>query len=201
VRCPRICATPTTAVARTLGHGEGYRYPHDAPSDGWTSTTGPTPWRTTSTTSPLSTATSATSPHASIAHEHRRSKNALAGLPPRFSGGGARATVRSCSAGGRHAAGTRRAPRSQAPAPRRCPCDRLGPAARRVRRGGARASRPRRPRRAVSAVSTPDRPRTTVPRPRQFGSLYGPTGATISAVRSWLGSQVSRSVRRRPTDS
>ena len=30
-RCRRTCATPTTAGRKKLGHGQGYRYAHDAP--------------------------------------------------------------------------------------------------------------------------------------------------------------------------
>ena len=32
--CPPTCATPTTGVRATIGHGEGYVYPHDLPG-GW----------------------------------------------------------------------------------------------------------------------------------------------------------------------
>ena len=33
-RCRRTCGTPTTRGPKVLGHGEGYRYPHDDPR-GW----------------------------------------------------------------------------------------------------------------------------------------------------------------------
>ena len=39
--CPPTCATPTTGVRPSIGHGEGYVYPHDDPGPGSTSSTGP----------------------------------------------------------------------------------------------------------------------------------------------------------------
>ena len=33
-RCPPTCATPTTGRPRSIGHGQGYVYPHDQPG-GW----------------------------------------------------------------------------------------------------------------------------------------------------------------------
>jgi len=68
VRCPPICETPTIA-AHAPRHGEGYRYPHDAPS-GWVDQHyRPDALEDHVYYEPSEHATSATSPLVSIARE------------------------------------------------------------------------------------------------------------------------------------
>ena len=176
--------------AATIGHGEGYRYPHDDPRAGWTSSTGPRTWRATSTTNPRSTARSATSTAAGPAPDEEPDGRTA----PLARGAGAGRAGRHARprAGRRHPGRRRRTDHRRAGGPGQDaqggPRDRT--AAGRPRTSPSTSCWPRDPAglsAAVAAVSTPGSHQyRQYLAPGEFAARSAPTRPPWPSVRAWL---------------